>query len=107
MSAFAGCPDLSGPHEETDNARIMLVKAHETASAFLQAYKASRKGKVGSSADAEQDLLRAMLAFATAGLDATLKEITRECLQLLLDAKPAPGYENRVESGLHTFLSPK
>ncbi len=60
MSLFSGCPDLSWPHESTNDARIMLLKAHETASAFLQAYKDSRKGKTGASTDAEQDLLRAM-----------------------------------------------
>jgi hypothetical protein len=105
MSLFSGCPDQIWPHESTNDARVMLLKAHETASAFLQAYRDSRRGKTGASTDAEQDLLRAMLAFATAGLDATLKQITRECLPILLDAKPAAGEDAKVESGLRTFLA--
>ena len=48
---------------------------------------------------------RLVLSFATAGLDATLKQITAECLPILLDAKPAAGEDRKVESGLRTFLA--
>lgn len=64
----------------------MLQKAHEAATSFLDAFRNSRKGKgKGASTDAEQDLLRAMLVFAAAGLDAMLKELVQRALPVLLD----------------------
>jgi len=63
----------------------MLQKAHAAASSFLKIYDAQRQGKgKGRPADAEQDLLRAMVVFATAGLDAMFKELVREALPVLL-----------------------
>lgn len=106
MSHFTGQPDGTWPYGQTNNARVMLLKAHETASGFLDSYRTSRHRKTGASTDAEQDLLRAMLAFATAGLDASLKQIVRECLPVLLDRAPAVGRgHNDVELGLQTFLA--
>ncbi len=64
----------------------MLQKSHEAATSFLDAFRNSRKGKgKGASTDAEQDLLRAMLVFAAAGLDAMLKELVRTALPVLLN----------------------
>lgn len=64
----------------------MLQNAHAAATDFLSTFQKSREGKGrGRSTDADQDLLRAMLVFATAGLDAMFKELVRRALPVLID----------------------
>lgn len=65
-----------------ENARAILCNAHDSASSFLDIFEAvrtSRKAK-GVSTDEEQDLLRAMLVFASAGLDSMVKQLVRDAL---------------------------
>ena len=70
------------------NAALILQHAHESADALLKAYDLARqkRGRVGGmTTDEEQDLLRAMLVMAAAGLDAMTKQIVRDALPLVLE----------------------
>jgi hypothetical protein len=84
------------------NALEILLRAHETADSLLKAYDLYRRerGKLGGiSTDAEQDMLRAMVVMAAAGLDATAK-------QLVLDAIPVLAKRSEaVRRGLESFVS--
>jgi hypothetical protein len=67
----------------TAQAEAILKYAHETAAALLSAFgtiRSKRRVKAGAPTDEEQDLLRAMLLFAAAGLDSMLKQLVRDCL---------------------------
>jgi hypothetical protein len=64
------------------NAHAILCNAHDAASSFLDIFEAvrtARKAK-GMPTDEEQDLLRAMLVFASAGLDSMVKQLVRDAL---------------------------
>lgn len=64
---------------------LILKYARETAESLLQTFKKVRAGKSrGATTDEEQDLLRAMLVFAGAGLDSLLKQIVRDALPEVL-----------------------
>ncbi|MDD5541950.1 MAG: hypothetical protein PHX83_02130 [Acidobacteriia bacterium] len=61
----------------------ILINAHDASSSFLDLFtniRATRRAR-GAPTDEEQDLLRAMLVFASSGLDSMVK-------QLVLDALP-------------------
>ncbi len=61
---------------------------------FLNKYNQSRKGRSGgSSTDEEQDLLRAMLSFAAAGLDAMIKQTIKDCLSIVIQTDPGAQQE--------------
>lgn len=85
MSKFQYFPDL--PHSESlRNAYTILSGAHDTASSFLDIFEKTRdmrKAK-GAPTDEEQDLLRAMLIFACAGLDSMVKQLVRDALALVI-----------------------
>jgi hypothetical protein len=85
----------------TEKARLILISAHESAQAFLQAFDDVRqaRGDLKSTTEAEQDLLRAMLVFAAAGLDSTVKQLIRDVLPTLVEI------DDRVRQGLETFVS--
>lgn len=68
-----------------EDAKIILEHTHNVANSFLSTYKELRKGKVGGTNDSEQDLLRAMLVFATAGLDALLKQLVNDTLDIIIE----------------------
>lgn len=59
---------MSGPGATIALARAISEKAELAAADFRAAFEHSRKGKKGNATDTEQDLLRAMLVFAAAGL---------------------------------------
>ena len=56
----------------------MLEYAHETAHSFLQILSKDRSR--GQPSRPEQDLLRAMLVFASAGLDSMIKHLVKDAL---------------------------
>lgn len=64
------------------NAYVIICSAHKACSAFLKQFEDVRKYRKakGTPTDAEQDLLRAMLAFACAGLDSMVKQLVRDAL---------------------------
>ena len=68
--------------QECQNAFVILCNAHESASSFLDIFTSTRRARSarGTPTDEEQDLLRAMLLFATAGLDSMVKQLIRDAL---------------------------
>jgi hypothetical protein len=86
---------------EAANAFEILRRAHESSDYLLKAYDLyrSERGKLGGiSTDSEQDMLRAMVVMAAAGLDATAK-------QLVLDALPSLAKRSEsVRRGLESFV---
>ena len=70
-----------------ENAHFILSNAHDAASSFLDTFiriRETRKAK-GTPTDEEQDLLRAMLLFATAGLDSMVKQLVTDALPNVIE----------------------
>ena len=68
-------------------AALILKYAHDSSDALLKAYDLTRRQRSragGMTTDEEQDLLRAMLVMAAAGLDATAKQLIRDALPVLI-----------------------
>lgn len=68
------------------NAWTILCNTHDASSSFLDIFEKTRKGRKarGTSTDEEQDLLRAMLTFASSGLDSMVKQIIRDALRRVI-----------------------
>ncbi len=64
--------------DDCENAWRVLEYAHETADSFLKIFNAGR-GR-GHTTVSDQDLLRAMLVFASAGLDSMIKHLVKDAL---------------------------
>ncbi len=78
--------------DQLKNAHLILVHAHDAAKALLAAFddsRGKRRKTGGTTTDEEQDLLRAMLVFAGAGLDASVKRVIQDALPLLAKKNPA------------------
>lgn len=69
------------------NAHIIICNANKASSAFLKQFEDIRKYRKarGTATDAEQDLLRAMLTFACAGLDSMVKQLVRDALSSVVN----------------------
>ena len=92
--------ELSGLSEScgvpgTEVAQRFLASAHDSVEAVLQTLKAVRELRRQETGDIrgrltspEEDLLRAAIVFTGAGLDATLKQLIRDTLPLLLEKNP-------------------
>jgi len=95
------------PLDETAKARAILEQATKAKTSLLDACDASRTARgaagggpaKGTLKDAEQDLLRAMLVFSGAGLDAVLKQLIKDALRSLADR------DTSVQTGLETFAT--
>src|SRR5690242_2085324 len=90
------------PPEATAKARLIFEHAQASHDAFGKAFeilKRERGGKRGMTTDEEQDILRASVVFAAAGLDAVAKQLIRDAVPVLLDSDP------KVLEGLETFVS--
>lgn len=76
----------------------ILEHTFESSDAFFTSF-CQVKTKRGTTKDIEQDLLRAMLIFSSAGLDALLKQIVKDALPKLLrkNLKVKNGLENFVQ----------
>jgi hypothetical protein len=72
---------------ECQSAFTILCNAHDAASSFLDAFEAVRKARKahGATTDEEQDLLRACLVFAGAGLDSMAKQLIRDALPTVIE----------------------
>jgi hypothetical protein len=70
-------------------AYAILGQAYEACESFHVIFKQLRKdaGR-GTTTDAQQDTLRAMLVFACAGLDAAIKQLVRDALQGVINLNP-------------------
>lgn len=75
-------------HEKLGNGYVIICNAHKACSAFLKQFEEVRKIRQakGTPTDAEQDLLRAMLTFACAGLDSMAKQLVRDALPSVVAA---------------------
>lgn len=80
-------------HAATDKSQRFLVSAHEAVEATFdtlhtirQLRKSEGGGIQGQLTNNENDQLRAAIVFSGAGLDATLKQMIRDTLPLLLEA---------------------
>lgn len=74
---------------------------HTAVSSLLVAFddaKSKRGNPRGILTDQEQDILRAALVMGCAGLDATLKQSIRDCLETLLEK------DNQVRDGFEKFI---
>ncbi len=73
-------------HESVQTSYSIICNAHKACSSFLKQFEDIRKYRhaVGTPTDAEQDLLRAMLAFASAGLDSMVKQLVRDVLPIVV-----------------------
>jgi len=74
-------------HDVAKNAYLILRHAHDSAESLLKAFDTVRsvpgptgKPKMGAPTDEQQDLLRAMVVFAGAGVDSVTKQLVRDAL---------------------------
>ena len=82
--------------DECRNAWRVLEYAHSAARAFLNIFDAARSARGrGAPTDEEQDLLRAMLVFASTGLDSMAKHLVREALPSVIRRATGPNREFR------------
>jgi len=77
--------------EALQKSYLILKYAHDTAESFLDAFDKVRRARNagrGATRDEEQDLLRAMVVFAGAGIDAMTKQLIRDALPVMVSALP-------------------
>lgn len=86
MSAFPGLDPLAAGGTVVETAQRFLASAYDSvANLFENHYplvRGQRDATRGRLTHAEQDIFRAAIVFAGAGLDATLKEITRQAVPI-------------------------
>lgn len=99
-------------HDQCRSASLIYENAHYSASSLLRAFDLLRKVRKGGGAtarkprgmttDEEQDILRAMLVMAAAGLDSCLKQLIRDTLPHLAerDIKVQQGFEKFIRQSL-------
>lgn len=81
----------------------ILVKTVDAVNSFRSIYKVGRAGKKGGpSTHAQQDLYRAMLTFACAGLDVLVKQLIRTKLPKLMqsDSKVKEKFKEFLKRGI-------
>jgi hypothetical protein len=86
---------------ETSKARTILKHAHEAVEGFIDSFSAVRRDRgagQGATRDEEQDLLRAAVVFAAAGLDSVLKQLIRDSIA------PLARDDEAVIDGLQRFV---
>ena len=73
------------------NAFTLLGNALDTSGSFLEVFNTTRKGRNAREAvtDKDQDLLRAMLTFACAGLDSLVKQLIKDALPDVINCNEA------------------
>ena len=86
-------PDPEAPRaSELNKAHTVLLHTRSTAASFLRIF-VGRGGGRGARSDQDYDLLRAMLVFACAGLDSTIKHVIRDSLAVVIE-RVAPAEDN-------------
>jgi hypothetical protein len=94
-------PTLTVAAAELQKAYSIYTYAHQSASSLVDAFtsaKVARGNKRGVLTDQEQDILRAALVMACAGIDAVLKQAIRDSLSALLEKQP------KVREGFERFI---
>lgn len=76
---------------QCESAFTLLGNAHDTSGSFLEVFNTTRKGRNarGAATDKDQDLLRAMLTFACAGLDSLVKQLIKDALPDVINCNEA------------------
>lgn len=69
--------------DDCKNAWLVLKYAHDTAHSFLKIFNEDRGP--GHTTVSDQDLLRAMLVFASAGLDSVIKHLVKDALPTVIE----------------------
>ena len=67
------------------NGYTILCNARKTSKSFLKHFSTIQGSRRGAPTDVRQDLLRAMLTFASSGLDALVKQLVRDTLPSIID----------------------
>lgn len=82
-----GSPPERPRSNECQSAFVILCNAHDASGSFLDTFRAVRTAREarGAPTDEEQDLLRACLVFAGAGLDSMTKQLVRDALPAVID----------------------
>ncbi len=81
---------------------IVLTNAHRSCTNFLSIFdKATANRGPGSPSDQDQDVLRAMLLFACAGLDAAVSHLMRDCAKSILPRS------QKLQAEVETFVRKK
>jgi|LakMenE18May11ns_1017448.scaffolds.fasta_scaffold9899419_3 hypothetical protein len=78
--------NLSAKRKELDKAVAIYNYSYASAQSLIDAFaeaKAKRGGKRGVLTDQEQDILRADLVMACAGIDSSIKQAIRDCFEIL------------------------
>ncbi|MCU0571086.1 MAG: hypothetical protein MUF49_31540 [Oculatellaceae cyanobacterium Prado106] len=91
-------------HQATINAYLILCSAHKTASSFLEIFISTENTQesIEQSTDEEQDLLRAMLVFASAGLDSMAKQLVSDALPIVIDNNEGAEALSRISHKLNS-----
>jgi len=93
---------LQSGSELLRRAHLILKYTHDSVQAFPKAFDVVRRERGaarGATTDEEQDLLRAMVVMAAAGLDSMLKQLIRDALEVLIE------HDEAVLKGLETFVA--
>lgn len=101
MKQITTQPDLVLVHSELSDALLIFQNALSSSVSLFTTFELVRTGrgkKRGMTTDQEQDILRAMLVMACAGLDASLKHVIQDALPLLVPAN------SDAQSGLEKFV---
>jgi hypothetical protein len=74
-------------HKAASNAYVIICNTHDACSSFLDVFETGRRARnaKGAPTNEEQDLLRAMLVFATSGLDSMIKQLIRDTLPAVVE----------------------
>jgi hypothetical protein len=87
-------------HDKAHNAYSILCSTHETVTSLYNIYKTLINQKDQDKiTEQEQDLLRAILIFATSGIDSMIKQLIRDSLPLIIqnDAGAANIFSSFIE----------
>ena len=88
-----------------ENSYLILCNAHDASSSFLDIFDTTRRNRNarGAPTDEEQDLLRAMLTFASAGLDSMVKQLIVDTLPSVIDQSvgAAESFRSFIEKRLY------
>ena len=93
-------PTANRQSEAVHEAKTVIAEAKDTVKSFFAAFGTVRSARnaVGAPTDEEQDLLRAALVFAGAGLDSTVKHLIRGAVPLLAIS------DDEMRSELETYV---
>lgn len=97
----------TGPYNrvELQKAKLILTETREVVNSFFNSYNQLRNNQSENGAvlnREEQDLLRAMLVFASAGLDSLVKQLVEDCLVVIVEHDE--GAQKQLELFVNTQL---